>query len=209
MPRRECRPVGWPVFAFGFFAAIIAAGVAGTCCPPPALTPDRVQGFKGTRHNRRPPRAPPPRCRRALPDRVDGSRFLAGAALLIRQARTSIACSRLRHREHPGDDRHDHGAAEWAEFRRSGTRTRVVGAGRDKGGFRVGVPLTGNSGLGRSQFPGTSGSSRSSTDRVTVPLRSITARTTSMSWAWPSRQGVRFATPTAPKRRGSPSSMRR
>jgi putative ABC transport system permease protein len=49
VPRADAVHIGWPVFAFGFLAAIVAAGVAGLLPAARASLPDRSAGLKGTR----------------------------------------------------------------------------------------------------------------------------------------------------------------
>ena len=173
VPRADAVHIGWPVFAFGFFAAVVAAGVAGLLPAARASLPDRFQSFKGTRttasrHERRLLAAV------STLQIVLTVALLAGAALLIRTgSKPRSHAARLRHRKYPGDDSHDHGAAEVYRVPQAGARASVVGAGRNEGGFRVGLPLTGNMWPREVEFPGQSGSSKLA-DRVIVPVRSIT-----------------------------------
>jgi hypothetical protein len=86
VPRADAVHIGWPVFAFGSLAAVIAAGVAGLLTAARASLPDRIQGLKGTRTTAG-------RNERRLLGAVATVQIvltvalLAGAALLIRTAR--------------------------------------------------------------------------------------------------------------------------
>ena len=93
VPRADAVHIGWPVFAFGFLAAVVAAGIAGVLPAARASLPDRFQGLKGTRTTAGPQRAPAARRRRDAADRPD--RRAAGRAPRFSSARraTSIACS--------------------------------------------------------------------------------------------------------------------
>lgn len=86
VPRADAVHVGWPVFVFGLFAAMVAAGVAGILPAARASLPDRFQGLKGSRTTAT-------RGERRLLAAVATLQIvltvalLAGAALLIRTAR--------------------------------------------------------------------------------------------------------------------------
>ena len=173
VPRADAVHIGWPVFAFGFFAAIIAAGVAGLLPAARASLPDRFQGFKGTRTTAG-------RHERRLLGAVSTLQIvltvalLAGAALLIRTARNLD-------RMQPGYDTENILAMtvttmerqKSTEFHRLALERVSSVPGVTRAAFAWGVPLTGNKWPGEVEFPGQSGSSKL-TDRVTVPLRSIT-----------------------------------
>ena len=173
VPRADAVHIGWPVFAFGFFAAIVAAGVAGLLPAARASLPDRFQGFKGTRTTAG-------RHERRLLGAVSTLQIvltvalLAGAALLIRTARNLD-------RMQPGYDTENILAMtvttmerqKSTEFHRLALERVSSVPGVTRAAFAWGVPLTGNKWPGEVEFPGQSGSSKL-TDRVTVPLRSIT-----------------------------------
>jgi len=168
VPRADAVHVGWPVFAFGAVAAIIAAGIAGMLPAVRASMPDRLQGLKGSRTTAG-------RGERRLLAGIATVQIvltvalLAGAALLIRTARN---LDRLQ----PGYDTGQILAMtvttmvdrqRSAEFHQLALQRAKSVAGVTHAAFAWGVPLTGNKWPGEMVFPGQS-------DRVSVPLRSIT-----------------------------------
>jgi putative ABC transport system permease protein len=86
VPRSDAVSVGWPVFAFGLLAALVAAGVSGLLPAARASLPDRFQSLKGSRSSAS-------RGERRLLGAVATVQIvltvalLAGAALLVRTAR--------------------------------------------------------------------------------------------------------------------------
>ena len=173
VPRSDAVSVGWPVFAFGFLAALVAAGIAGLLPASRASSPDRFQGLKGTRSSTG-------RGERRLLGAVATLQIvltvalLAGAALLVRTARN---LDRLE----PGYDT-EHILAMTVttmereksnEFHRLVLERVSAIPGVAGVAFAWGVPLTGNKWPGDVQFPGQPGSSKLA-DRITLPLRSIT-----------------------------------
>jgi predicted permease len=173
VPRADAVHIGWPVFAFGFFAAIVAAGVAGVLPAARASLSDRIQGLNGTRTTAG-------RHERRLLGAVSTLQIvltvalLAGAALLIRTARNLD-------RMQPGYDTENILAMtvttmerqKSTEFHKLALERVSSVPGVTSAAFAWGVPLTGNKWPGEIEFPGLSGSSKL-VDRVTVPLRSIT-----------------------------------
>ena len=173
VPRADAVHVGWPVFAFGFLAALVAAGIAGALPAARASLPDRFQGLKGTRttasrHERRLLGGV------ATLQIVLTVALLAGAALLIRTARNLD-------RMEPGYDTENILAMTVTTMERQKSNEfhklaleRVVSVpGVTRAAFAWGVPLTGNKWTADVEFPGQAGSSKL-VDRITVPLRSIT-----------------------------------
>jgi putative ABC transport system permease protein len=173
VPRADAVHIGWPVFAFGFFAAILAAGVAGLLPAARASLPDRFMGLKGTRTTAA-----------GTERRLLGSvatlqivltvALLAGAALLIRTARNLD-------RMQPGYDTENILAMtvttmerqRSTEFHKLALERVASVPGVTRVAFAWGVPLTGNKWPGEMVLPGQSGSTKL-TDRINVPLRSIT-----------------------------------
>ena len=173
VPRADAVQIGWPVFAFGFFAAILAAGVAGLLPAARASFPDRFMGLKGTRTTAG-------RSERRLLGSVATLQIvltvalLAGAALLIRTARNLD-------RMQPGYDTENILAMtvttmerqKSTEFHKLALERVASVPGVTRVAFAWGVPLTGNKWPGEMVLPGQSGSTKL-TDRINVPLRSIT-----------------------------------
>jgi predicted permease len=173
VPRADAVHIGWPVFAFGFFAAILAAGVAGLLPAARASLPDRFMGLKGTRTTAG-------RTERRLLGSVAILQIvltvalLAGAALLIRTARNLD-------RMQPGYDTENILAMtvttmerqRSTEFHKLALERVASVPGVTRVAFAWGVPLTGNKWPGEMVLPGQSGSTKL-TDRINVPLRSIT-----------------------------------
>jgi putative ABC transport system permease protein len=173
VPRADAVHIGWPVFAFGFLAALVAAGVAGVLPAARGSLPDRFQGLKGTRTTASRPE------RRLLGavatlQIVLTVALLAGAALLIRTARNLD-------RMQPGYDTENILATTVTtmerqksnEFHRLALERVSSVPGVTRAAFAWGVPLTGNKWPGEMEFQGQAGSSKLA-DRITVPLRSIT-----------------------------------
>ncbi len=173
VPRADAVHIGWPVFAFGFIAALVAAGIAGVLPAARASLPDRFMGLKGTRttagrHERRLLGAV------ATLQIVLTVALLAGAALLIRTARNLD-------RMQPGYDTENILAMtvtrmerqNSTEFHKLALERVAAVPGVTTAAFAWGVPLTGNSWPGEVEFPGQAGSSKLA-DRITVPIRSIT-----------------------------------
>jgi putative ABC transport system permease protein len=173
VPRADAVQIGWPVFAFGFVAAILAAGVAGLLPAARASLPDRFMGLKGTRTTAG-------RTERRLLGSVATLQIvltvalLAGAALLIRTARNLD-------RMQPGYDTENILAMtvttmerqKSTEFHKLALERVASVPGVTRVAFAWGVPLTGNKWPGEMVLPGQSGSTKL-TDRINVPLRSIT-----------------------------------
>ena len=175
VPRADAVHVGWPVFAFGFVAALVAAGIAGMLPAIRVSFPNRLQGLKGTRTSAS-------RAERRLLGAVATLQIvltvalLAGAALLIRTARN---LDRLQPGYETGSvlamtvtamDRQKSTEFHKLALERVGALPGVSAAA-----FAWGVPLTGNKWPADIEFPGRPGSSRL-TDKVTLPLRSISER---------------------------------
>jgi putative ABC transport system permease protein len=174
VPRADAVHIGWQVFAFGFLAAIVAAGVAGLLPAVRASLPDRFHGLKGGRTTA------------GLSDRrllgavstlqiVLTVALLAGAALLIRTARNLD-------RMEPGYDTENilamtvtsmESGQKSVGFHRLALERVASVPGVTRAAFAWGVPLTGNKWPGEIEFPGQSGTSTLA-GRVMVPLRSIT-----------------------------------
>jgi putative ABC transport system permease protein len=174
IPRADAVSVGWPIFAFGFIAALVAAIVAGLLPAARASSAHHFQGLKGTRSSTG-------RGERRLLGSIATLQIvltvalLAGAALLIRTANN---LSRVR----PGYDTENILAATvtnvtpntWNDF-----HARVlerVGAipGVSRVAFVWGLPLTGNKWPGTMEVVGQIGSTGSA-DQLNLPLRSVTA----------------------------------
>jgi putative ABC transport system permease protein len=173
IPRSDAIAVGWPVFAFGFVAALLAAVIAGVLPAMRASQPDRVQSIKGTRNTTA-------RAERRLLGAVATFQIaltlalLAGAALLIRTARNLESVR-------PGYETENILAMtvtavdreRWQAFHTQALEGVASIPGVRHVAFAWGVPLTGNKWPGDMEFPGTPGSTRL-VDRITLPLRAIT-----------------------------------
>ena len=173
VPRADAVHVGWPVFAFGLLAAIVAAGIAGLLPAARASLPDRFQGLKGGRttagrSERRTLGAV------ATLQIVLTVALLSGAALLVRTARNLD-------RMQPGyDTEHILAATVTTMDRQKSTQfhklalERVAAVpGVTRAAFAWGVPLTGNKWGADVEIPGQPGSAKLA-DRINLPLRSIT-----------------------------------
>jgi putative ABC transport system permease protein len=173
VPRADAVHVGWSVFAFGLVASFVAAAVAGILPAARASLPDRFQGLKGSRMTAG-------RGERRLLGAVATLQIvmtvalLAGAALLVRTARNLD-------RMQPGYDTENILAMTVTAMEREKSTAfhklaleRVASVpGVTRTAFAWGVPLTGNKWDGDIDFPGQGGSSRL-TDRINLPLRSVT-----------------------------------
>jgi putative ABC transport system permease protein len=173
VPRSDAVTVGWPVLAFGFLAALIAAGIAGLLPAVRASLPDRVQSLKSTRTSA------------SLGERrllaavatlqiVMTVALLAGAALLLR---TAYNLDNIR----PGYDTENVLAmtvtavqrGRYNEFHRQALERVAAVPGVTHAAFAWGVPLTGNKWPAEIEIPG-EGASSKVVDQVGVPLRSVT-----------------------------------
>jgi putative ABC transport system permease protein len=173
VPRADAVAIGWPVFAFAFLAASIAAGVAGLLPAARASLPDRFQGLKGSRTSAG-------RAERRLLGGVATLQIvmtvalLAGAALLIRTADNLSRVQPGYGTEHvlamtvtsvqPG---------QYDKFHTEALERVVAIPGVAHAAFAWGVPLTGNKWPGTMELPGHAGASRPE-DRINLPLRSVT-----------------------------------
>jgi putative ABC transport system permease protein len=173
VPRLDSVTVGWPVFAFGFCAALIAAVVAGLL---PAVRASRQAPF----HALRRAQSSAGRSDRRLLASVATLQtaltlgLLVGAALLIR---TMISLGNVR----TGYDTDNILAMtvttmqneRWKEFHTQ-VLERVSGLpGVRQAAFGWGVPLTGNKWNGDMEIVGEAASSKIK-DRMSLPLRSVT-----------------------------------
>jgi putative ABC transport system permease protein len=173
VPRADAVHVGWPVFVFGFLAAIVAAGVAGLLPAARASLPDRFEGLKGSRTT-------VGRGERRLLASVATLQIvltvalLSGAALLIRTARNLD-------RMQPGYDTENILAMtvttmerqRSVEFHKLALERMASVPGVTRAAFAWGVPLTGNKWPADIEFPGQPGSSKL-IDRSSLPMRSVT-----------------------------------
>ena len=172
VPRSDMVHIGWPVLAFGFLAAVVAAGIAGVLPAARASLTGRFQGLKGTRTTAG-------RSERRLLSAVATLQIvltvalLAGAALLVRTARNLDRMT-------PGYDTENILAMtvttmerqKSTEFHRLALERVAAVPGVTRAAFAWGVPLTGNKWSGDVEFPGQTGTTKL-TDRISVPLRSI------------------------------------
>jgi putative ABC transport system permease protein len=173
VPRSDAVAVGWPVFAFGCLAALVAAGVAGLLPALRASSPHHFQGLKGARSSTG-------RGERRLLGAIATVQIvltvalLAGAALLIRTAK-NLAGVR------PGYNIENILAVtvttvtpnSFKPFH-TGVLDRVVSLpGVTGAAFVWGLPLTGNKWTGAMELVGQS-STGSASDQLSFPLRSIT-----------------------------------
>jgi predicted permease len=173
IPRADAVDVGWPVFAFGFAAALVAALVAGL---PPALRASSTQHARGLKGTRTSMGAGERRLLSGIATMqiVFTVALLAGAILLIRTAQN---LDRVR----PGYDT-DHVLAATVTtvtpnaFREFHTRVleRVAAVpGVARAAFVWGLPLTGNNWPGKMELVGQSAPG-SPGEQLSVPLRSVT-----------------------------------
>jgi putative ABC transport system permease protein len=172
VPRADAVDIGWPIFAFGVLAAVIAAAAAGVLPAARASLSDRFLALKGSRSTAG-------RGERRLLGGVATLQImltvalLAGAGLLVRTARNLD-------RMQPGYDTENILAMtvtamdrqKSTEFHKLALDRVASVPGVTRVAFAWGVPLTGNKWSGDVEFPGQSSSSKLA-DRVTLPLRSI------------------------------------
>jgi len=173
VPRAESVTVGWPLFAFGLFAALIAALIAGLLPALRASAPGHAAGLKGSRSSAG-------RGERRLLAAIATVQvictvaLLAGAALLIRTAsrlasvRPGYATERVLAvtvtNVTPGTSTPFHTAV----LERVAALPGVVRAA-----FVWGLPLTGNKWPGTIELVGQAGAD-TVTGQLNLPLRSIT-----------------------------------
>ena len=112
VPRADAVHIGWPVFAFGFLAAVGRCRYRRGAAGRPRLSSGSVPGTQRHAHDRRPARAPVARRRRDAADRADGRATRGRGAAHPHGSQSRSHAARLRHREHPGDDRDDDGPAD-------------------------------------------------------------------------------------------------
>jgi putative ABC transport system permease protein len=174
VPRSDAVTVGWPVFAFGFAAALVAALIAGIVPALRAAAADQFQALKGARTSTG-------RGERRLLSVIAAVQvvltvaLLAGAALLVRTANN---LARVR----PGYDTENILALTVTTvtpntFREFHTQVldRVAALpGVVRTAFAWGVPLTGNNWPGTIEVVGQADPSRAAS-QINVPLRSVTA----------------------------------
>jgi putative ABC transport system permease protein len=173
VPRADAVTVGWPVFAFGCVAALVAAVVAGLLPAVRAASSHHFQGLSGARSSTA-------RAERRLLGAIATVQIvftvalLGGAALLIRTA-SNLASVR------PGYDTENILAVTvttvtpntWKEFHTRVLERVAALPGVTHAAFVWGLPLTGNKWPGTIDLVGQPGSARL-TDQLSVPLRSVT-----------------------------------
>jgi putative ABC transport system permease protein len=173
IPRVGTVTVGWPVFAFGLGAAVLAAVVSGLLPAWRAAAPEHGAALKGSRstvgrHERRLLAAI------ATMQIVFTVALLAGAALLVRTASKLAGVRPGYDTEHilavtvttvtPGNSKQFH----------TSVLDRVAAIpGVVRTAFVWGLPLTGNKWPGTMEVVGQPGSTPSA--QISVPLRSITS----------------------------------
>jgi len=173
VPRAESVTVGWPLFAFGLSAALIAAFIAGVLPALRASAPGQAAGLRGSRSSAG-------RGERRLLAAIATVQvictvaLLAGAALLIRTA-SRLASVRPGYETErvlavtvtnvtPGTSTQFHTAV----LERAAALPGVVRAA-----FVWGLPLTGNKWPGTMELIGQAGAD-SISGQLNLPLRSIT-----------------------------------
>jgi len=173
VPRADAVTVGWPVFAFGLLAALIAAVFAGLLPAARASAPDRFHGLEGTRTSAG-------RAERRLLGAVAALQIvltvglLAGAGLLIRTAQ-NLAQVR------PGYDTENVLALtvtamqsdKWKDFHTRALERVATIPGVKHAAFVWGLPLTGNKWPGEMEIVGEASATRLA-DRLTLPIRAVT-----------------------------------
>jgi putative ABC transport system permease protein len=173
VPRADAVTVGWPVFAFGCVAALVAALVAGLLPAVRASSPHHFQGLKGARSSTS-------RGERRLLGAIVSVQIiftvalLAGAALLVRTVKNLATVQ-------PGYEVENILAVTVTTvtpntFKEFHTRVleRVAALpGVTHAAFVWGLPLTGNKWPGTMELAGQSGSDRPF-DQLSLPLRSVT-----------------------------------
>ena len=174
VPRADAVTVGWPVFAFGLFAALIAAVFAGLLPAARASAPDRFHGIDGARTSAG-------RAERRLLAGVAALQIvltvglLAGAGLLIRTAQN---LAQIR----PGYDTENVLAMtvtamqgdKWKDFHTRALERVAAIPGVRHAAFVWGLPLTGNKWPGEMEIVGETGATTLA-DRLTLPLRAVTS----------------------------------
>jgi putative ABC transport system permease protein len=173
VPRADAVTVGWPVFAFGCVAALLAAVLAGVLPALRAASPRHSEGLKGTRSSAG-------RGERRLLGAIATVQIvftvalLAGAALLVRTAQN---LARVR----PGYDIENILAVTvttvtpntWKEFHTRVLERVAAIPGVRQAAFVWGLPLTGNKWMGTLELVEHAGSGRLA-DQLSLPLRSVT-----------------------------------
>ena len=173
VPRADAVTVGWPVFAFGCFAALIAAILAGLLPAVRASSAHHFQGLKGARTSAG-------RGERRMLGAIATVQIvltvalLAGAALLIRTAR-NLANIR------PGYDIQNILAMtvttvtpnSFLPFHTAVLERVAALPAVARVAFVWGLPLTGNKWPGTMELVGEASSDRPA-DRLSLPLRSVT-----------------------------------
>jgi putative ABC transport system permease protein len=173
IPRADMVTVGWPVLAFGFLAAVVAAGIAGLLPAARASFSDRFRDVKGGRTSAG-------RGERRLLGAVATLQMiltvalLGGAALLIRTAQNLEAVRAGYETENilamtvttVNRDK-------WKEFHTQSLERVATVPGVRYAAFAWGVPLTGNKWPAEMHFPGQPGSPALA-DKVELPLRAVT-----------------------------------
>jgi putative ABC transport system permease protein len=176
IPRADMVTVGWPVLAFGFLAAVIAAVVAG-------LLPAARASFSDRFGNVKTGRASAGRGERRLLGAVATLQMiltvalLGGAALLIRTAQNLDAVRAGYETENilamtvTAVDR-----ARWMDFHTQALARVATVPGVKHAAFAWGLPLTGNKWPAEMHFPGQPGQpgSAPAADKVSMPMRAIT-----------------------------------
>lgn len=173
IPRADMVTVGWPVLAFGFLAAVVAAGIAGLLPAARASFTDRFRDVKGSRSSAT-------RGERRLLGAVATLQMiltvalLGGAALLIRTAQNLDA---VRAGYETGNilamTVTTVNRDKWKEFHTQALERVATVPGVKYAAFAWGLPLTGNKWPARMHFPGEPGSPAIA-DKVELPLRAIT-----------------------------------
>ena len=173
IPRADMVTVGWPVLAFGFLAAVVAAGIAGLLPAARASFSDRFRDVKGGRTSAG-------RGERRLLGAVATLQMiltvalLGGAALLIRTARNLDMVRAGYETENvlamtvTAVDR-----ARWMDFHTQALARVATVPGVKYAAFAWGIPLTGNKWPAEMLFPGQPGSPAIA-DKVALPVRAIT-----------------------------------
>jgi putative ABC transport system permease protein len=173
VPRTDAVTVGWPIFAFGFAAALLASIVAGLLPAWRAASAHHFQQLKGSRSSAG-------HAERRLLGAIATVQIvftvalLAGAALLIRTI-TNLVSVR------PGYNTENILAATvttvtpetWKQFHAQVLERVAAIPGVTHAAFVWGLPLTGNKWSGTMQFVDQTGSQRA-TDQSNFPIRSIT-----------------------------------
>jgi putative ABC transport system permease protein len=173
VPRSDAVAVGWPVFVFGFLAALVAAVLAGLLPAARASLPDRFQGLEGARSSAG-------RAERRLLGAVATLQIvltvalLAGAALLVR---TAYNLAKVR----PGYETENILAMTvtsvrpdaWKDFHTRALDRVSALPGVRRAAFVWGLPLTGNKWTGDMEIVGEPGSTKLA-EQLSLPLRSVT-----------------------------------